>query len=292
MKRRIVVAVLAVLLLTGSVFADIRVKSNFKMEGLVGLMNMEGTVDNLISGDKAKTINNMKMTNKVMKFLGAGKPTETAEITRLDKELFWELEMKDKKYKEQTFAQARADIEKSLAENKKSKEKRLKDHPEDSLSFKTTFTVDKTGKSETIAGHSADQYFITIETYGKSSEGGEGRMKIVLDTWLAKDVGGEEYKQFYATLSEKLGFSGRSRQSLEGAMLGLGIDPNEIKGAVKDLEGVALRSITTVTLLGKDEQGSEGSAPLMTFSMEATEVSTGAITADEFEIPEGFKLKK
>ncbi|MGB5106434.1 MAG: hypothetical protein WBP29_07990 [Candidatus Zixiibacteriota bacterium] len=292
MKRRFTAAALAVLLVTGSLYADIRVKSNFKMEGLVGLMNMEGTVNNLISGDKAKTINNMKMTSKVMKSLGAGKPNETAEITRLDKELFWELEMKDKKYKEQTFAQARADIEKSLADNKKSKEKRLKDHPEDSLSFKTTFTVDKTGKSEIIAGHNADQYFITIETYGKSSEGGEGRMKIELDTWLAKDVGGDEYKRFYATLFEKLGFTGRSRQSLEGALMGLGIDPNDVKVAVKDLEGVALRSITTVTLVGEDEQGQEESAPLLTFNMEVTEVATGAIPAIEFEVPEGFKLKK
>ena len=292
MRKRIFFSAVLIGILTTSLHADIRIKSDFKMEGLIGLMNMEGTVDYSISGDKVKTVNNMKMTNKVMKFLGAGKPTETAEIIRLDKEVFWELEMKDNKYKEQTFAQVRADIEKGLAESKKSKAKNLKDHPEDSLAYKTTFDVRKSGKSETIAGHSTDQYFITIETYGKSSEGGEGKMKILMDTWLAKDIDNGEQKQFSQSLSEKLGYSGRNRQSLEGVMLGLGIDPNEIKDVMKDLNGVALRSITTITLAGQNEQGQEGSGELLTFNMQATEVSTAKIPDSEFEIPEGFKLKK
>ncbi len=292
MKMRGILAVMVIGLLTTTLNADMRIKSDFKMEGLVGLMNMEGTVDYMISGDKAKTVNNMKMTNKVMKFLGAGKPTETAEIIRIDKEVFWELEMKDKKYKEQTFAQVRADIEKSLADSKKAKAKHLKDHPEDSLSYKTTFDVRKSGKSETIAGHATEQYFITIETYGKSSEGGEGKMEIMMDTWLAKEIDNSEQVKFSMSLSEKLGFTGRNRQSLEGVLLGLGIDPNEIKDVMKDLEGVALRSITTITLGGKNEEGQEGSGQLLTFNMQATEVSTAAIAGSEFEIPEGYKLKK
>lgn len=290
MKMRGILAVVMIGLLTTTLLADMRIKSDFKMEGLVGLMNMEGTVDYMISGDKAKTVNNMKMTNKVMKFLGAGKPTETAEIIRIDKEVFWEL--KDNKYKEQTFAQVRADIEKSLADNKKAKAKHLKDHPEDSLSYKTTFDVRKSGKSETIAGHETDQYFITIETYGKSSEGGEGKMEIVMDTWLATDIDHSEQLKFSMSLSEKLGFTGRNRQSLEGVLLGLGIDPNEIKDVMRDLEGVALRSITTITLGGKDQEGQAGSGQLLTFNMQATEVSTASIAGSEFEIPEGFKLKK
>lgn len=292
MKHRIFIVAAFVGILTISLSADIRIKSDFKMEGLVGLMNMEGTVDHMVSGDKAKTVNNMKMTNKVMKFLGAGKPTETAEIIRIDKEVFWELEMKDKKYKEQTFAQVRADIEKSLADGKKAKAKHLKDHPEDSLSYKTTFDVRKSGKSDTIAGHAAEQYFIMIETYGKSSEGGEGKMQISMDTWLSKDIDNSEQINFAMTLAEKLGYSGRNRQSLEGVLLGLGIDPNEITDVMKDLKGIALRTTTTITLGGEDKDGQEGSGQLLTFDMLATDVSTVAIPATEFEVTEGFKLKK
>lgn len=292
MKHRIFIVAAFVGILTISLSADIRIKSDFKMEGLVGLMNMEGTVDHMVSGDKAKTVNNMKMTNKVMKFLGAGKPTETAEIIRIDKEVFWELEMKDKKYKEQTFAQVRADIEKSLADGKKAKAKHLKDHPEDSLSYKTTFDVRKSGKSDTIAGHAAEQYFIMIETYGKSSEGGEGKMQISMDTWLSKDIDNSEQINFAMTLAEKLGYSGRNRQSLEGVLLGLGIDPNEITDVMKDLKGIALRTTTTITLGGEDKDGQEGSGQLLTFDMLATDVSTAAIPATEFEVTEGFKLKK
>lgn len=293
MVRRIIgIAGLCLIVVSSSLFADIRIKSNIKMEGLVGLMNMEGTTDNLLSGNKAKTVSNTKMTNKVMKFLGAGKPIETAEIIRLDKEVFWELEMKDKKYKEQTFAEVRADIEKSLAEGKKERAKHLKDHPEDTLSFKTTFSVKKTGKSETIAGHDANQFLVTMETYGQSKEGGKGRMKIDMDTWMAPGIGGDEQKNFYLSLSEKLGYSGRNQQSLEGVMLSLGIDPGELKDVMKELKGVSLRTITTITMMSEDQQQSEGAAALMTFTMTATEVSTATIPAAEFEVPEGFKLKK
>lgn len=290
MLRRIVCStVVSLLALSSALSADIRIKSDIKMDGLVGLMNMEGTTDNILSGDKSKALSTMKMTNSVMKFLGAGKPMETAEIIRLDKEVFWELDLKDREYKEQTFAEVRADIGKSLAEGKKERAKHLKDHPEDTLSFKTTFTVSKTGKSETIAGHEADQYFVTMVTYGQSQEGGKGKMKIEMDTWLAGSLGGSEQQEFSLALSEKLGYSGRNRQSLEGVLLSLGIDPSELKGVIKELKGVALRNVTTITMAGNKEQETTA---LMTFTMTATEVSSAEIPASEFEIPEGFKLKK
>ena len=116
MRQRIaVLTAIALLLIVTSVHADITIKSTVTSKGLVGLTNMEGSQTQMIAGDKAKTASNIKMTNKVMKFLGAGKPQESAEITRLDKELFWDVNLKDKEYNERTFAEVRAEMEKGAA---------------------------------------------------------------------------------------------------------------------------------------------------------------------------------
>jgi hypothetical protein len=117
MKFNHIVASLAILAgMAGLVSADVAVKSTIENQGVGGIMNMQGNQQIMVSGDRAKTVSQMKMTNKVVKFLGGGKPQENAEITRLDKELFWHLNPKDKEYTELTFAEMKAQFEKGLQE--------------------------------------------------------------------------------------------------------------------------------------------------------------------------------
>lgn len=251
MKTKLMVGAVVILLVAcvAPLRADITIKSTIVSKGLVGLMNMEGTQQSLISDDKGKTISNIKMTSKVMKFLGAGKPQEKAEITRLDMELFWDLDLKDKKYEERTFAEVRAEMEKSINEVNKEKAKRLEKHPEDSIQFRTEVKVDRTGKTQKIAGFDAEQTIITFTVYGKNAESKEsGTFKIELDLWMSPDApGGDESAKFYASLANKLGFTGHSQQSMEGSLAAFGVDPREIYKQTKDLKGVSLMS--TVSML-------------------------------------------
>jgi ribosomal protein L12E/L44/L45/RPP1/RPP2 len=250
MKTKTVVSALVALLAVSVVTlrADITTKSTITSKGMVGLTNMEGTQQSIISGDKAKVISNIKMTSKVMKFLGAGKPRETDEITRLDKELFWYVDNKEKKYEEKTFAEIRAEMEKALAEANKEKEKELKKHPEDSIQLRGEVKVDRTGKTQKIAGYNTEETIITYTVYGKNAESKEsGAFKVEMDLWLAKDApGGNESNKYYASLANKLGFTGHSQQSMEGMLTAFGIDPRELYKHTKDLQGTSLMSTVSV----------------------------------------------
>jgi hypothetical protein len=243
------IAVAALLLFSlTALHADLTIKSTVTSKGLVGLTNMEGTQTQMIAGDKGKTESSFKMTNKVMKFLGAGKPQESAEITRLDKELFWDINLKDKEYNERTFAEVRAEMEKALKEADKEKAKYAKEHPEDTVKFRTDVKVDKTGKTQKIAGYNTEETIITMIMYAKNAESGEqGAMKVTMDLWLAKEApGGAEFQKFYTDLASKLGFTGHSQQSMEGMLTAFGIDPRDLYKHTKDLQGMSLMS--TVSL--------------------------------------------
>jgi hypothetical protein len=250
MKLKLSLFAVAVLLpfAMATLRADITIKSTVSSKGLVGLTNMEGSQTQMISGDKAKTQSNIRMTNKVMKFLGAGKPQESAEITRLDKELFWDVNLKDKEYNERTFADVRAEMEKGLQQANKEKAKYAKEHPEDTVKFRTEVKVDKTGKTQKIAGHSTEETIITMIMYAKNAESGEqGAMKMTMDLWMAKDVpGAADFQKFYAEMATKLGFTGHSQQSMEGMLTAFGIDPRDLYKHTKDLQGMSLMS--TVSL--------------------------------------------
>jgi hypothetical protein len=212
---------------------------------------MEGTQAEKVAGDKAMTTSNMKMTSKVMKFFGAGKPQETASITRLDKELIWDLNLKEQEYTEKTFAQIRAEMEKALKDAEKEKAKYAKEHPKDTVSFRTEVKVNKTGKSQKIAGYNTEETVITMLMYGKNAESGEqGVMNVIMDLWLAKDVpGAEDFQNFYTAMAAKLGFTGTGQQSMEGMLAGFGIDARDLYKHTKDLKGMALMSTVSLGMV-------------------------------------------
>lgn len=275
-----ILAVAIALLLAASLQADITIKQNITSKGMVGLTNMEGDQTQMISGDKAKTVSNIKMTSKVMKFLGAGKPQETAEITRLDKELFWDINFKEKEYKERTFAEVRAEMEKSLKEAEKEKAKYKKEHPEDSLQMRTEVKVDRTGKTQKIAGYNTEQVIITMVMYAKNSESGEaGAMNVTLDLWMADNApGAAEFQQFYSQLAAKLGFTGHSQQSMEGMLAAFGIDPREIYNQMKDLKGMSLMSTVSVGTMAQSGGKEEASEKKKEKESEEAEEDKGGVT--------------
>jgi hypothetical protein len=235
--------------LISSTQADITIKSNVQNEGIGGLMNMEGTQTFMVSGDRAKTASALKMTNKVVSFLGGGKPQELADITRLDKELSWHLDMKEKKYTEMTFAELKAMFEKGLAEAQIKKEE-----AKDSVNLSANITVENTGKSQTIAGYKADEVIINMVFTGKDEETGKSSgMNMKMDLWVSKDVPGyQEYRHFNQLLVEKLGFAGQGQGSMDQTLKGFGVDPKVIYDKMKGVEGMPLMTVVTMIPEGID----------------------------------------
>ena len=343
-----IVAVAVFSTVAAGVIADTTVKSTIENQGVGGIMNMQGAQQIMISGDKAKTVSQMKMTNKVVKFLGGGKAQENAEIARLDRELFWNLNLKDKEYTELTFAEMKAQFEKGLAEAKKEKVEDASRHGNDSVRVESEVKIEPTGKSQTLLGYKADEVVITVLFTGKDTATGKsGGMKMEMDLWLAKDVPGyQEYQNYQKTLAEKLGFIGHGQGRMDDALKGLGVDPKVVYDKMKDVQGMPLLSIVSILpegmdtlmasaadsskpqpesqvnsqeqesqdvkgavtkklggLFGKkkkdkksEESSAKGIAPatrpyLFHLTNTVTEINTAAISASEFEIPQGFKRK-
>ncbi len=233
--------------------ADTTVKSTVENKGMGGVMDMQGTHELLISGDKSKTVSEMKMTNKVMKLMGGGKLQRTAEITRLDKELFWDIDFKEKEYTELTFADMKAMFAKGAQEVQKEKAKQGKSDA-DSVKFTTEVKIDKTGKVKTIAGYSASEVIVTMLFTGTDTTSGKSEtMKMEMDLWLAKDVPGyQEYQNYQRSLGEKLGMNNQQKGGMEQALKGFGVDPKVVYEKTKDIEGMPLLSIVTIQPEGLD----------------------------------------
>lgn len=344
MKSKLLLIVLcgAVVALALSARADITVKSTIDNQGVGGIMNMQGTQTLMISGEKSKTASEMRMTNKVVGFLGGGKPQASAEITRLDKELFWHLDPKDKQYTEMTFAQMKEMFDRGLREAEAEK---AKERTDDSVQISAEVKVNATGKSQTIAGYRADEVVISMVFKGTDKESGKsGTMTMTIDTWVSKDVPGyQEYQDFHRTMAEKLGFTGQSQGSMDQTLKGFGVDPKVVYEKMKGIDGMPLMTVVSIMpegldtvmakamdsadaakpagqevqepeaqsakdkamkklggLFGKKKEKSQSSKTepkesatpyLFHITTTVTEISSTAIPASEFEVPQDFKKK-
>jgi hypothetical protein len=356
-RRWFFIAAILILVLAGTILADVTIKSTIENASMGGMMNMQGTQQVLISGDKSKTVSNMKMTNKVVKFLGGGKPAESAEITRVDKELIWHLDTKDKSYTEVTFAQMKAMMEAGMAKAKENQKNA------DSSRASAEITVTPTGKTQSIAGYTANEVLIKTVFEGKDSASGKsGKMILEADMWMAKDVPGHaEYLAFHKSMAEKMGLTDASQADMSKQLAAFGVDANGMYDKMKDVEGMPLLTIVSIssegldTLMAKandsmeaaqkrqaEEQAAKDSSAeksdqpavqsvddmkktaakalgglfgkkkdkkkeadekaaqpktnekpyLFHVTTTVTEISQGSISGSEFEIPDGYKLKK
>src|SRR5579871_3776100 len=85
-------------------YADVVTESTMAVEG-VGAMafgNMSGTTRTTVSGDKARTENDIQMKSRLVRVLAHGSLGPTAQIVRLDQDKIYELNINRKEYTETT----------------------------------------------------------------------------------------------------------------------------------------------------------------------------------------------
>jgi hypothetical protein len=238
-------ALILALMLSSSASADVMIKEKSVSEGLGGFGNGTSSRTLIVAGDKSRSEDETTYTGRFKTLAGGGKPRTTVSITRIDREVIWNLEPVKKQYTELSFAQMRELMKKGAAAgDQATKDATAKD-------VELTFTVDvkRTGAKETVNGFPAEQVIITCvgkpKTAAKGSEDAEIRM--VMDEWLTKSApGAEERAGFSKRFAEKLGLdlqlSGISATAQQ--MYGNGM--KELAAKMKDLGGVAVRSTFTI----------------------------------------------
>jgi hypothetical protein len=238
-------ALILALLLVSSASADVVIKEKSVSEGLGGFGNGTTSRTLIVAGDRSRSEEEATYTGRFKTLAGGGKPHTTVSITRIDKEVIWNLEPEKKQYTELTFAQMREMMQQGLAEGRKAgQDAGAKD-------AEMAFTVDvkRTGAKETLNGFPTEQVVITCVGKPKHPEkGAEGaELRMVMDQWLTKSApGAQEQAEFYRRFAEKLGLDLQLAGVGAAAQQMYGNGMKELAAKMKGLGGVAIRSTFTI----------------------------------------------
>ena len=238
-------ALILALLLASSASADVVIKEKSVSEGLGGFGNGTTSRTLIVAGDKSRSEDEATYTGRFKTLAGGGKPHTTISITRIDKEVIWNLEPEKKQYTELTFAQMREMMQKGMAGgDKAAQEAQAKDAG-------MTFAVDvkRTGAKETVNGFATEQVIITCVGKPKNPEKGaeNTELRLVMDEWLTKSApGAQEQAEFYKRFAEKLGLDPQLSGVSAMAQRMYGNGMKELAEKMKGLGGVAIRSTFTI----------------------------------------------
>jgi hypothetical protein len=237
-------ALVLALLLASTAAADVTIQETTVSEGLGGFGNGTTHRTMIVAGDASRSEDEATYTGRFKTLAGGGKPRATVSITRIDREVIWNLDPQKKTYTELTFAELRELMSKGLAGADATREA----EPQDA---DMTFTVDvrRTGAKETVNGFPAEQAIVTCVGRPKDAAADEqgGEVRIVMDLWLARSApGAKEMADFGRRLAAKLGteeqmanVGAMARRMYGGAM-------KEMGEKLKDLDGYPVRSTFTI----------------------------------------------
>ncbi len=203
--------------------------SAMKMAGVVSKQAREpiqSTV--MVKGDRMATIS-----------------AHAAHIIDLKNETMTEVNFDKKTYSVVTFAQL-SEMMKHADEQIKSE----KGKPVQNLTFKAS--VDKTGKTRSIAGTDAHEALVKIEMIGQDEKTGEPvtAMVITSDMWLAKPASGyDELRDFQRRMAEKLTWS----PGMAMAQPGMGKGMAEMAKEMSKLDGMPIYQFMVMGAQGSDQ---------------------------------------
>ncbi|HUU45529.1 MAG TPA: hypothetical protein VM118_07310 [Acidobacteriota bacterium] len=317
----LVTAVLLAIALGVSAHADVTIVQTSTSSGMGGFLDSETQTETMIKGDRQCV--NTEMKSKLMGMFGGGsKPVQTTTITCIDKGVVWDVMHDSKSYTETPITRMRDMMGGYAGMGDEGDEQGLGN--DDVKMSPPKFSVETTGKKETIAGYACEQRILHMEMEGEKVETGEKvKLFATVDVMLAKDVPGfEEQKAFNAKYAKAAGLDEMS-ESMFGALTEFGVDPDLVAEETGKLEGFPMR--VTMTMRGEGDlmtpsrgegeepqdartqemlkkmgglfgggaekaEGGETAATDALFSMttEVTKISTGAISDDRFEPPAGY----
>jgi hypothetical protein len=162
-------------LTVGLAVADLKTETSTRASMLTGIGSTEISTVTQYQGDKRAENHTMKMVGGIGGMF-AGKPQTSVEITRLDKDLVWNLNPPKKTYTERPIA---------LPAGTETKAERKQSGPEQKpyKIVKSDIKVTKTGAKKDINGFACSEYLITWELVLEDTAS-KGRVTQVMTTDL------------------------------------------------------------------------------------------------------------
>jgi Domain of unknown function (DUF4412) len=298
--RGLLVVAMALVLVPALVHADLTVKEQTTMGGMMGMMSSKGNETTYIKGDKMRTESQTEMTGAMGGMMKGGSRTVAATtITRLDKGVLWMINNTDSTYAEISLKGAGVD---SVAAGFKVKD----------------ISVKKTGQTKDIIGYKCDgvEVSMTFEMTpeGKKQAQAEGQAQtytVKTLFWMRPEVKDlEELRHFWDQMVDV------AKVSQKGSPMADAMGP--LFGKLKEIQGVPLgMEMTMENPMGeggdqaqqaktqeamkmlKQVMKGQGKAPATESSesetnsikvtREVTAISKGAVGDGLFEVPNGYK---
>lgn len=240
--------------------ADITIERSMSVEG-VGAMafaNLSGTSRTIISGDKSRTDNDMKMHSKIVGFLARNSTGPSAEIVLLDQDKLIHLNISKKEYTETTFEQIRAQMQQA-SDQANSNEDKQQPSPVDQSKCQwlpAKVSINKTGEKAQFAGYDSERVTITAAQPCQDKDTGSiCEVALVLDEWLAASfTESSEVRRFYAAQAQKMGVDPTNSQDYSEKAKAMfsqykGIW-TEVASKMQNVKGYPVRSSFTLALGG------------------------------------------
>ena len=222
--------------------ADVTYKEKIVTSGIPMMGDMEAEAVVKIKGDKKREESKTKFSGEMMKMIGKGGEQQSVQITRIDKELLWSIDLTEKKYTEMTFEE----LKKMMAELKgKKPEKEAETNRQDAS--QTKFEVNKTGNKKKIGGYDCEEILIRMVTEGKDKEAKEGgKLTVETNLWVSEQVKGwDQIQAFDKKFSEKMGLGEYGKGFLAG-MENYGVDTKELAKKMEEVKGFPMMIVVTV----------------------------------------------
>jgi len=199
--------------------ADVTIVRSTSVEGVgaMALGNSIGTSTTIISGDKSRTQNDVKMQSKLVGFLARNSVGPTAEIVLLDQDRILHVNISKKEYTETTFEQLHAQMQKATEQMSQSQDNRQQPAAVDQSKcvwLPAKVAVSRTGEKAQFGGFDSERTIISAAQPCQDKDTGSiCEVALILDQWLSADFSDSaEVRRFYSAYAAKMGLDAASMQ--------------------------------------------------------------------------------
>ncbi len=301
--------------------ADVTLKRETTIDNLMGIGSTKSTETQYIKGDRSCDETETAFTSGLMKMTTGGKSMRHSTITRLDRQLIWDIEPDEKKYSEMTFAKFKQMLEQSLG---KGSDPQLGEETD----YQWKVEVKTGAGNEKINGF--DCRLIEGKAVGVNKKAPSDTIIINIKNWNSKGIAGiEEYNIFMKNYMNAIGLDESAMQKGLQAFVGAYRGQfNELMNKLKEEDGFPVRSTVLIEsssakgekqadtdedlenpeqgapaqILGKlgklggksnkDKSSDSGRATLLSVTTDLKSIDSKPIDEGKFEVPAGFTKKE
>lgn len=251
-----------------TVHADVLQEQRFDFEaaGMLSMLGSSGTTRSLLSGDKARSETVAKSKSKVMSMFAGD--LSSADITRLDRGLIWQLDPARKEYTELTFEQLRQQMAAGMARVEEAQASMqgsgagsgtagLPVEESNCVWEDPKMEVIKGAQTANIAGLDTRQATVSYSQTCRDPQSGKAcEINWTLEQWLASDApGSAEAQQFALAYARALGleeFVAAGAASQGQALMSLfGNGWSEVAKNAAELQGLPMKTVMEVRVGGE-----------------------------------------